>query len=278
MGTKSKPFRAFVEGETISDGRKVTADMINDIVATFNAETYSPRVNVEHITGYSPDPPFNGYGTVTGVSAQDDDITIAGKTEKRRALYAVVDGNEQLVALAERDQKPFPSVEITPNYTGTGKFGLVGLGFTDNPASIATQRLQFARVSGNLAFTAAERTALAFETPTPDASAGAFAAMKAFFERFSTSNPPPAAPTPPVTPPAADTPNTPANDNFAQLAEGLTLISASITALGTKVDTDMGTMRTDFGALKTRLENTEQPQSFSRPPAAGGDGKILTDC
>ena len=26
MGTKSKPFRAFVEGETISDGRKVNPE------------------------------------------------------------------------------------------------------------------------------------------------------------------------------------------------------------------------------------------------------------
>ena len=30
MGTKSKPFRIFVEGETISDGRKVSAEMIDE--------------------------------------------------------------------------------------------------------------------------------------------------------------------------------------------------------------------------------------------------------
>ena len=45
MGTKSKPFRAFVEGETISDGRKVTPEMIDECVATFAPATYSPRIN-----------------------------------------------------------------------------------------------------------------------------------------------------------------------------------------------------------------------------------------
>lgn len=60
MGTKSKMFRVFVEGNTISDGRKITPDMIDQCAETFNAETYSPRINVEHINGYSPEPPFNG--------------------------------------------------------------------------------------------------------------------------------------------------------------------------------------------------------------------------
>jgi len=40
MGTKSKFFRAFVEGQTISDGRKIDADWIDQIVETFNTETY----------------------------------------------------------------------------------------------------------------------------------------------------------------------------------------------------------------------------------------------
>lgn len=57
MGTKSKLFRVFVEGETISDGRKVTAEIVDQCVETFNTETYSPRINIEHVPGYSPEPP-----------------------------------------------------------------------------------------------------------------------------------------------------------------------------------------------------------------------------
>jgi hypothetical protein len=104
---KSKFFRAFVEGQTISDGRKIEGPWIDQIVETFHAETYTPRINVEHLSGYSPEPPFNGYGSVIAVKAQTDDITIAGTVEKRRALYCQVDANDQLVALVAANQKPY---------------------------------------------------------------------------------------------------------------------------------------------------------------------------
>lgn len=115
MGTTSKMFRVFVAGQTISDGRTITPEMVNQCVETFNPETYTPRINIEHISGYSPEPPFNGYGDVVALEARDVELEIAGKSEKRRALYAQVDANDQLVALAKKDQKPFPSVELTPS-------------------------------------------------------------------------------------------------------------------------------------------------------------------
>jgi hypothetical protein len=147
MGTKSKFFRAFVSGNTISDGRKITPEMIDQIVETFHVDTYRPRINIEHIAGYSPEPPFNGYGSVVAVKAEDVDITIDGKVEKRRALYCQVDANDQLVKLAKAEQKPFPSVELTDSYAGCGKVGLVGLAFTDTPASVGTQALKFSRAA-----------------------------------------------------------------------------------------------------------------------------------
>ena len=168
MGTKSKFFRAFVAGNTISDGRVITPEMIDEIVSTFSAATYTPRCNVEHIAGYSPEPPFNGYGSVVGVKAQTDTITIDGKEEQRRALYCQVDANDQLVALAAKDQKPFPSVELTADYAGTGKVGLIGLAFTDRPASIATQSLNFSRHAPGTAFGSdPAATALEFEAAPP---------------------------------------------------------------------------------------------------------------
>ncbi len=44
MGTKSKFFRAFVEGQTISDGRKIDADWIDQIAETFDTATYTDWV------------------------------------------------------------------------------------------------------------------------------------------------------------------------------------------------------------------------------------------
>lgn len=273
MGTKSKLFRVFVEGETISDGRKISAEMIDECVANHNVATYTPRINIEHIAGYSPEPPFNGYGDVIALSASTDDFVIGGKTEKRRALYAQVDANDQLVKLAKADQKPFPSVELTPSYAGTGKFGVIGLAFTDTPASIGTERLQFShRAPGSVFASATDAVAIEFEAGQPDASAGLFAAMTAFFTKWTGG---PA--TTPATPPATETIPPPANDNFAEVREGMGLMAAAITALGTKIDTDVGGVRAEFGTIKTRLESTEQP-GFSRTPAPGGSTAIVTDC
>ena len=280
MGTKSKLFRVFVEGETISDGRKISAEMIDECVANHNLATYTPRINIEHIAGYSPEPPFNGYGDVIALSASTDDFVIGGKTEKRRALYAQVDANDQLVKLSKADQKPFPSVELTPSYAGTGKFGVIGLAFTDTPASIGTERLKFShRAPGSVFASATDAVEIQFEAAPAqtDGSAGVFAAMTAFYNKLTSGTPTtPAAPPAPVTPPVATTP-APANDNFAQIHEGLGLMAASITALATKIDTDVGAVRAEFGTIKTRLESTEQP-GFSRTPAPGGSTAIVTDC
>jgi len=276
---KSQFFRCFVAGNTISDGRQITPEMIDEVVSTFNVATYAPRINIEHIAGYSPEPPFNGYGTVTAVKAQVDDITINGKVEKRKALYAQVDGNAQLVQLAANDQKPFPSVELTPSYAGCGKVGLIGLAFTDTPASIGTQALQFSRTSPGTLFTAgADPVDFGFQTDPADPSAGAFSAMKAFFTQMMGGGATPVT-TPPV--PANANPPAAANDNeFArQMREGLGLINASIVALGEKQAADIDAVRTEFGTLKTRIEQTDA-SGFSRPPATGTltDAQYATDC
>jgi hypothetical protein len=275
MGTKSKFFRVFVEGATVSDGRQITAEMIDQIAATFNAETYTPRINVEHIKGFSPEPPFNGYGDVVGVRAQTDDITLDGKPEKRRALYAQVDANDQLVALGASDQKPFPSVELTADYAGTGKVGLVGLAFTDSPASIATQRLQFSRRAPGTAFAhGSDAVALQFEAAPADptkvegAIAGFFNALAAKFKGDETPAKPKEEPKPKA-----------ANDNdLAAFATAIgQSVASSIAAAMKPVNDRLDATDAAFTELKAQLEKTEQP-GFSRPPASGGGGAHLTDC
>jgi hypothetical protein len=269
MGTKSKPFRAFVEGETISDGRKVTPEMIDECVATFAPATYSPRINLEHVSGYSPEPPFNGYGDVVSLEAKTDDIVIAGKSEKRRALYAIVEGNDQLVALARADQKPFPSVELTPNYAGSGKFGIIGLAFTDTPASIGTERLQFShRAPGTVFASGSDAVAIEFEAQQAEQEKvdsivdRLFSAVVAKFK-----------PAEPVTP-------APANDNFdpATFATDMrTAFSGSLTAALKPVTDAHASLQRELATLKTQLAATEQP-GFSRPPASGAGDDAVTDC
>ena len=276
--TRSKFFRAFVEGDTISDGRKIDKAMIDSCVATFNAETYTPRCNVEHIAGFSPEPPFNGYGDVVAVEARDDELVIAGKTEKRRALYCQVDANEQLLTLQKKDQKPFCSVELTDSYAGTGKVGLVGLAFTDTPASIGTQRLQFARMTNAVFASGDERVAPEFETPAPDQAGLASAISTGLANAFAKLGFKPAEEKPKdeVKPPK------PANDNFDPAVFSTAIGEATATAISTAIaplTEKLTALTTDFGTLKTKVETTPAPGQFQRGPATGGDAKaVVTDC
>lgn len=279
MATKTTPskfFRAFVEGQTVSDGRTVTSEMIDQIVETFNTDTYTPGVNIEHLSGFSPEGPFNRYGDVTAVKAQLDDITVAGKTEKRKALYAQVAALDSLVALAGGGQKPFPSVELTADYAGTKKVGLVGLAFTDNPASIATQKLNFsqaAAVNGNLVANGAEAITLEFEPApidTDKAISGFFAALTARFKGEADK-------------PKDEPKQVPANDNVFDPAAFSTqmgqAVSQSIAAALKPVTDTVTALQGEFTTMKGKLESTEQP-GFSRTPATGGgaNSQHLTDC
>lgn len=280
MGTKSKMFRVFVAGQTISDGRTITPEMIDQCVETFSLETYTPRINIEHISGYSPEPPFNGYGDVVAVEARDVELSIAGKTEKRRALYAQVDANKQLVDLVKKDQKPFPSVELTPSYAGTDKIGLIGLAFTDKPASVGTEKLKFSsRAPGSLFSSAADAVEIEFEESASDpakvegAIAGFFNALTAKFKPAEPVTPPP-----PATPPKEDG-KAPANDNnLAEFAQAMgETVAQSISAALKPVTDAHEKLQGDFASLKAKLEQTPE-QGFQRRPATGGNTGMLTDC
>ncbi|TCP96971.1 capsid scaffolding serine peptidase GPO [Sphingomonas sp. PP-F2F-A104-K0414] len=275
MGTKSKFFRAFVSGATISDGRVITDEMIDEVFSTFNAETYSPRINVEHLAGYSPEPPFNGYGDVVAVKVQSDDFTIDGKVEKRKALYCQVQGNDQLVALVKADQKPYPSVELTPSYAGTDKVGLIGLAFTDKPASIGTQRLQFSRSAPGTVFAASsDAVTLEFDTPASDpakvegAVAGFFSALAATLKGGKPEK------VEVATPPA------PANDNFDAAAFTTQMgdvVGKSIAAAIKPITDAHAELHGQFATLQAKLEATPE-KDFSRTAANGGTGEPATDC
>lgn len=284
MGQKSQFFRCFVAGNTISDGRKITPEMIDQVVETFDPDTYSPRINVEHVKGFSPEPPFNGYGDVIAVRAQDDVISVGSTTETRRALYAQVDANPQLVKLARGDQKPFPSVELTDSYAGTGKFGLVGLAFTDSPASIATQRLSFSRHAPGTVFAQGDE-AVALELAATDpagiaeAIRSGFAAVAALFARAPEKPGEVATPPSPTAPGAPANPPTPANDNPDPVAFAAALgasLATSVSAAVQPIADAQAAVRRDLDALAAKLA-AEPADAFRRAPATGAGATHLTD-
>ena len=280
---KSKFFRVFVEGFTVSDGRKIEASWIDDIVATFNTANYTPRINVEHIKGYSPEPPFNGYGDVVAVKAQTDEFTIDGKTERRKALYVQVEPNDQLIAMRAKGQKPFPSVEISPDFAGTGKIGLTALGLTDNPASLGVEAFNFAALKpmfdarksapANLFSEAFEAVEIELEDVPTDSTgiaaaiAAGFASVAAKFTGGDKNKPKEQTETPPA-----------ANDNAFDAAAFATDMGLQVAAAVKPVSDALTKLQGDFAALTARLETTEQPSTFKRAPATGGGAAIVTDC
>lgn len=278
---KSKFFRVAVAGFTASDGRKIEEEWINDIVDTFNSETYTPRISCEHIRGFSPEPPFNAYGDVAAVKKQYDNIVIDGQTERRLALYAQIVPNDQLRAVNKKDQKKFTSIEVVPDFGGTGKFGLGGLGITDNPASLGTEALSFSGLKpmfdarkqnpANF-FTAAIEANIELEPEASDSGSIAdaikagFAGVAAMFSRSDERQQPKEEPK-----------QKPANDNGFDMAAFTSAMGEQVAAAIKPVADNLATLQGNFDRLKTKLETTEQT-SFSRSTASGGDAQHLTDC
>lgn len=278
---KSKFFRVFVEGFTASDGRKIEAAWIDDIVATFNPATFTPRINCEHIKGFSPEPPFNAYGSVTAVKAQTDELEIDGQKVRCRALYAQVEPNEQLLKINKAGQKIFTSVEISPDFAGTGKVGLVGLAVTDNPASLGTEALSFSglkpmfdarKLHPDNLFSASIETEITMEADAGDgadiASAvkgGMLAAFASLFKSQET--------------PKDEAKPKPANDNGFDVAAFSAALGEQVAAAVKPALDAANAANTAVAELTAKLESTEQ-QGFSRQPASGGGGNsaYLTDC
>ena len=138
MPQKTKFFRVAVEGAT-TDGRNIDRAWIEQMAANFDPQKYGARVWMEHIRGTLPDSPFQAYGDVTAVKAEE--ITIDGK--KKLALFAQIEPLPALVAMNKARQKIYTSVEINPKFGDSGQAYLMGLGVTDSPASLGTEMLTF---------------------------------------------------------------------------------------------------------------------------------------
>ncbi|WP_347453661.1 GPO family capsid scaffolding protein [Acinetobacter thermotolerans] len=177
---RSKFFRVAVAGST-TDGRVIEPTWIQQMAKNYNPNTYTALGNLEHFRSISPDSTFGSYAKVTALKAEEVEIN----GQKKLALFAQVDAYDQLIELHKRGQKLFTSIEVNPNFADTGEAYLVGLAFTDSPASLGTQIMEFAaknpeanpfankkQDAANL-FTAAEETVVEFEESAP-ATAGLF--------------------------------------------------------------------------------------------------------
>jgi hypothetical protein len=256
----SKWFRVGVSGPTV-DGRTIQPEWLTQMAETYDPDKYGARLNIEHFKGIAPDSTFRAYGDVIALKAEE--VEIDG--EKRTALYAQIDPTEDLVKLNKLRQKVYSSMEIAPNFAGSGKAYLRGLAVTDDPASLGTEMLEFS--ARGLTYSAAEEIELSFEE---EASAepgllekikGMFSAQKSTDEaRFADIHAAVEEIAGEQVQLAADT-----GKRLGQAEATLQTLSASSTAL-----------KEQFDALTAKLSNT--PATPPRAPATGGKGEVVTDC
>ncbi|MEG0343272.1 MAG: GPO family capsid scaffolding protein [Acinetobacter sp.] len=286
-GRVEKRFRVAREGQTV-DGRELTRQEIQDMADTYNPEHYAGRINIEHFSGWSPEPPFNAYGDILKVEAVEE----GGKL----CLYNTISALPNFVAMNKNGQKIFPSIEFYRNFAGTNKAYQVGLGMTDQPASLGTQAIKFSNSQFALRTQPNSEIYMSLTAPTeqnnsvPNDQKGFFEQLKSMIslsqskpaaqpddfqavvtqglvtalngikdlnEKFNTLSSTPAAATPPVNPPASapvtqntEQPTTAPQDTLSQ---ALAPILQSIQSL-----------QTQFTQLSTTPVNNP-------PAAAGGD-------
>lgn len=256
---KTKFFRVATSGKTV-DGREITPAQIDQMASSYDPTKYGARINLEHLRSLLPYGDFKAYGDVLALKAED-----AG--DGQRALLAQIDATDDLVALNKAGQKVYWSIEMDPNFTGTGKAYMVGLAMTDSPASVGTEMLKFslsheatpATVKAHFFSVQVEGAKLEEEAPAGPSI------MDKVREIFGSRG-------------------QQANDNarFGQLEGAITEVAKQLADLSTVVakqapPPELTKLAADLAALKQVLETTS-PQG-QRPPSPGPAGTFTaTDC
>lgn len=266
---KTQFFCIATEGATV-DGRNIERNWLEEMAANYDLKTYTARINCEHIAGYSPDRPFNAYGTVLSLKTEEVELTINGAKETRLGLFAEIDANDQLVEINKAGQKLFTSCEIHPDFAGGGKAYLVGLAVTDTPASLGTEPLKFAAMTRSNVFTPAYETSIAVlpggdGKSITDAITDGFSRLAGLFTRSDDK---------PKDPPA----QVPANDNAFDVAAFSKALGEQVAAAVSPVAAGLSALQVDLASVKGQLAKEEQPGGFARKPATGGNAAIETDC
>lgn len=272
---KSKWFRIAVAGDT-TDGREIQADWIIQMAANYDPNIYGARINMEHIRSSYPDGVFGAYGDVLALKTEKVDIN----GEEKDALFAQIEPTESLIALNQKKQKVYTSMEVDDNFAKTGAAYLIGLAVTDSPASLGTEMLQFASGAKvnpfsdkkqrpeNL-FTAAQEVSLEFEEVKEQQSysAGLIQKVKEKFSKKEKVEKKPA-------------------ESFSEQEEAILEIATETAKQGAVVsdleekystlNTEYVQLKNDFNELKNKLNG--EPNDEPRPKSGNSKFNEVVDC
>ncbi|GGK44940.1 Phage capsid scaffolding protein (GPO) serine peptidase [Pseudomonas koreensis] len=167
--------RVATSGPTV-DGREILPQELRDIAETYTPAKYTAVIWCDHErwTG--------SHGTVFAVRLVEEGEDLE---PGQIALEAQLKPNDRLLYLNDQGQKLFSSIEITPNFAGSGKAYLTGLAVTDSPASLGTQELYFSNRTSRAAYYAASQELGPLRETEPQGEIGRLAAMfTRLFKRF----------------------------------------------------------------------------------------------
>lgn len=215
--------RVATSGLTV-DNREISPQELRDIAQTYNPRTYTAVIWSEHLREHG------SHGTVFAVRlVEEGDDLEPGQV----ALEAQLKPNDRLLHLNDQGEKLFTSIEIRPNFMGSGKSYLVALAVTDQPACVGTQELYFSCKSADDAYRAASvELGDLSDMPPQGEVQKLLCAFSSFFKRFGLE-----APLPPPSP-TLITESTPAMDNAN--AQALQAISAQLLHITDAVKTLSG--------------------------------------
>lgn len=124
-------FKVATAGPSI-DGRFIKDQWLLDMAETYDAtKRYCAMIWPEHYR-------WANAGSVVAVKAEKDEMG-------RLSLYCKLQPNQLLLDYNASEQKLFTSIEVIDDFAKSGKAYLGGLGITDQPASLGTERLAFSK-------------------------------------------------------------------------------------------------------------------------------------
>lgn len=273
---KSKFFRVAVEGAT-TDGRKIERKWLTDIAKNYSQLKYGARIFIEHIRGLNPEWGFRCMGDVTAVKT--DTVTIDG--QEKLALFAQIEPTDEMIKLNNAGQKIYSSIEVDPDFAGSGDAYLVGLGITDTPASLGTEILAFAaqnpeaspfaarKQNPHNVFSVAEPVEIELEDEPAAEGPSVMERVRGLFKsrdaaaggRFSDIEQ------------AVEHVAQAAADNAEQVAT----LTQGFADLSAKLEKSITENQKAVAGLVEKIDHTPAPGS-QRPAATGGSGAVVTDC
>lgn len=204
---------------TTADGREILPQELRDIAETYKPSKYTAVIWCDHERW------SGSHGTVFAVRLVEEGEDLE---PGQVALEAQLKPNDRLLQLNDQGQKLFSSIEITPNFAGSGKAYLTGLGVTDEPASLGTQELYFSKQTHQNSFYAASVELGSFEAEPQSEVGKLIGLLTGLFKRFATD----AEPAEPTTPTESKTPMDEATATALKaLLEQLLVVAAGIQAV-----------------------------------------------